>query len=109
MPELVRYQDSTVIAVKGPITRKILAHGPSLMTVEVSFSEAFVDVPHSHFHDQICVILEGMFELNLNGEMIRMTPGDSIFLPGNVPHCANSLTPGKLLDIFNPRRDDFLK
>jgi quercetin dioxygenase-like cupin family protein len=105
----VKYIDVPILPVKGPITRRILAYGTSLMSVEVSFSEPFTDTPHSHPHDQICLVLEGMFEFNLDGEMILMNPGDSVFVSGNVPHCINALTLGKALDIFSPMREDFIK
>jgi quercetin dioxygenase-like cupin family protein len=109
MSTFVKYIDVPTLPVKGPISRRILAYGPSLMSVEVSFLEPYTDVPHSHPHDQICMVLEGMFEFNLDGEMILMNPGDSIFVTGNLPHCINALTPGKALDIFSPLREDFLK
>lgn len=109
MSTLVKYEDTAIIPVKGPITRRILAHGPSLMSVEFTFSDVFVDVPHAHAHEQISVVIEGQFEFNMNGELYPMGPGDSIYLPSNVLHCSNCIVPGRLIDAFTPRRDDFLK
>jgi quercetin dioxygenase-like cupin family protein len=109
MPNQVRYKDTAIIPVKGPITRRILAHSPTLMTVEFTFADVFVDVPHSHPHEQISVVIEGLFDVNYDGELIRMEPGDSILFPSHVPHCVNCIVPGKLVDAFTPRRDDFLK
>jgi len=109
MSTFVKYIDVPIIPVNGPISRRILAYGPSLMTVEVNYSEPYSFVPHSHPHDQICLILEGEFEFDLDGEIFRMYPGDSIFVAGNVMHSIRALTPGKALDIFSPLREDFLK
>ena len=105
----VRYKETAIIPVKGPITRRILAHAPSLMTVEFTFSAPFIDTPHSHVHEQISVVIEGKFEFNMDGKLFPMGPGDSIFFPSNVLHCVNCIEPGKLVDAFTPRRDDFLK
>ena len=109
MSNPVNYSDTPIVPVKGPITRRILANGPSLMAVEFTFSDVFVDTPHSHPNEQVSVILEGKFECNMNGELFLMTPGDSIFFASNVPHCMNCLVPGKIMDSFTPRREDFLK
>lgn len=109
MPNPLKYQDTRIIPVKGPITRRVLANCPSLMTVEFTFSDVFVDTPHSHVHEQSSVIIDGKFECNLDGELFLMAPGDSVFFPSNVPHCINCIVPGRLIDAFTPRREDFLK
>jgi quercetin dioxygenase-like cupin family protein len=109
MSNPVKYSDTKIIPVKGPITRRILANCPSLMAVEFTFSDVFVDIPHQHPHEQISVVIEGEFQCNLDGVLYPIGPGDSVVFPSNVPHCINCIVPGKLIDAFTPRREDFLK
>ena len=35
-------------------------------------------------------------------------PGDSFVIPSNATHGCTCLAPGRLVDCFTPRRDDFL-
>jgi quercetin dioxygenase-like cupin family protein len=52
-------------------------------------------------------VLEGEFELTVNGEPQILTKGLFATIPGNVPHGGRAITNCKLLDIFNPVREDF--
>lgn len=61
---------------------------------------------HEHFHEQICHVLEGSFELTV-GEATRvMGAGDTATIPPHVPHGGRAHTDCRVLDIFHPARDD---
>lgn len=92
----------------GKVGRKIRARGGKLMIVEVFFKAGAVGYEHSHPHEQICYCLEGEFEFMLDGRLIPLKAGDSIYVPPSVPHGANCIAEGRLLDIFTPQREDFL-
>lgn len=62
---------------------------------------------HQHPHHQCAFVLEGEFELTVNGEPQILTNGLFATIPGNVPHGGRAITDCKLLDIFNPVREDF--
>ena len=79
-----------------------------------SMTIAFVDVEagavlpeHAHVHEQVTNLLEGEFEFVLNGVPIQLQPGDSVSIPSNVPHYGRAITKCRLLDVFNPVREDF--
>ncbi|MDF2698625.1 MAG: cupin protein [Haloplasmataceae bacterium] len=91
------------------ISRKILAYNDNLMIVEVSFDKGSVGTLHSHPHEQITYILEGEFEFTINGVKKVVKAGDSMYKQPNIIHGAICLKKGKLLDIFTPHREDFLK
>lgn len=91
------------------IKRKILAYNDSLMVAEVHFEEGAIGVLHSHPHEQITYIIEGEFEFNIGGEKLLVTKGDSTFKEPNIEHGAVCMKKGVLIDIFTPKRDDFLK
>ena len=91
------------------VKRKILAHNEPLMIVEVHFEEGAVGNQHTHFHSQATYVLEGKFKFAVNGEDKIVTKGDSIYMEKDVLHGAVCLEKGILLDIFNPKREDFLK
>lgn len=63
---------------------------------------------HAHVHEQVSQVLAGTFQLTVAGEPIVLHPGTVVVIPSNVPHSGLALTDCKLLDIFNPVRQDFL-
>ena len=46
----------------------------------------------------------------MDGEPTHLHAGDLVSIPGGVPHCIQALTPhARLVDVFHPIREDFLK
>lgn len=62
---------------------------------------------HSHPHEQVAHVLEGEFQLTLDGEPIRFGPGQVIVIPSNMKHAGLAITDCKLLDVFQPVREDY--
>lgn len=96
--------------VPGHNYRKIKAYNDKMMLVEVFFKDGGYGEPHTHTHDQATYCLEGEFEFTVGDEVKRITVGDTIYMPSNIMHGCRLLSPtGRLLDIFSPKREDFLK
>lgn len=90
--------------------RKVLAHSGKLMVVEVYFEDYFEADEHKHIHEQATYCAEGEFEFRIGNEVKVIKEGDTVYMPSNVLHSCKVLTPkGKLIDIFTPQREDFLK
>ena len=62
---------------------------------------------HSHPHEQISTVIEGEFQLTVDGEKINFGPGSVIVIPSNTKHSGLALTDCKLLDVFTPAREDY--
>jgi quercetin dioxygenase-like cupin family protein len=93
----------------GPgVQRQVLAQGPELMLVRVTFEEDSVGALHNHPHQQISYIESGQFEYTIDTETRLMQPGDSCLVPGNARHGVRCVAAGVIIDAFTPRRDDFL-
>ena len=93
----------------GGVSRKILSYNDQLMSVEVHFEKGAIGAMHTHPHVQISYVLEGSFEANIGGEVKIIKKGDTYITEPDVPHGVVCLEKGKLLDIFTPQREDFLK
>ncbi len=63
---------------------------------------------HSHHHEQVAQVLEGEYELTIDGETKRLKPGDVAIIPSNIPHSGVAITACKLMDVFSPVREDYL-
>ena len=98
------------IDVEPGIRRKIVGHTPNLLAALVLFDQNAVGVAHSHAgHEQIAYVLAGAFEVEVAGEKRVLRTGDAFVADRNVSHGVVALEPdSRLLDIFSPRRDDFI-
>lgn len=81
-------------------------------TANMTFS--FVDViagktlpSHSHHNEQVSIMLEGEFELTLDGKPILFGPGEVIVIPSNTEHSGLAVTDCRILDVFYPVREDY--
>ena len=103
------HQDITPIPLGGGTERRILAYEDPLMAVEVSFEAGSEGAPHSHPHTQLSYVLSGSFRYFVEDESVVLNPGDSVVVPGGVVHSTVCMEKGVLLDVFTPKREDFLK
>lgn len=62
---------------------------------------------HKHPHEQVTTILEGEFELVVNGEKYLCKPGSVVVIPGNVPHNGVAITSCRIIDAFYPARTEY--
>ena len=62
---------------------------------------------HSHHHEQVVNLIEGELELNLDGEVRKLAPGQVVIIPPNVPHSGKAVTPCRVIDVFHPVREDY--
>ncbi|KIL52124.1 cupin domain-containing protein [Jeotgalibacillus soli] len=91
------------------VTRKLLSRGGSMMMSEMAFKKGAIGEVHSHAHEQMCYIVAGRFEFNLDDQIQIIKKGDSVYVPSNSPHSVKALEDVSIiLDIFTPQREDFL-
>lgn len=62
---------------------------------------------HQHIHEQSSFVLEGKFEMTVNGETRILEPGLYCVIPPHVEHGGRALTDCRLIDVFSPVREDY--
>ena len=90
------------------ITRQIFGFNDEIMMVKVKFEKGAVGSMHQHIHTQATYVESGLFEITIEGERKMLNPGDGFFVEPNLWHGALALEAGILIDVFNPKRADFL-
>ncbi|HFA48501.1 MAG TPA: cupin domain-containing protein [Bacteroidetes bacterium] len=89
----------------GFTARFVHSENMTLSFVEVAGG---ADLPeHAHPHEQVLNMLEGQFELTLDGGKLNLSAGDVVVIPSNMPHAGRALTDCRILDVFQPAREDF--
>ncbi len=97
-PEQQIFEDITIRTV----------HGEKLMLSFVHLTPHSVVAEHSHPHEQMGMVLEGTFELTIDGEARVLKEGDVYLIPSDVKHSAKAFDkPARALDIFSPPREDY--
>ena len=82
-------------------------HSDTMTFAYWEISKGAVSPEHAHVHEQAAYLLEGEFELVVNGVPHHMTPGTIVVIPSNVRHSGRAIADCKLLDVFNPVREDY--
>ncbi len=97
------------IKAEPGVTRQVLADHPELMVVAFRFAnKGAAGKLHNHPHIQSTFVESGRFLFTIDGKEREVGPGDSFVIPTNAVHGCVCIEPGKLIDSFTPRRDDFL-
>ncbi len=87
--------------------RAVFVHSEN-MTLAFWEVEQGAELPeHAHPHEQISTVLEGRFELTVDGETRLLDQGTVAVIPPNVPHSGRAHTRCRILDAFHPVREDF--
>ena len=67
--------------------------------------------PHSHIHEQLVYIMQGECEFHVAGDVYHLIEGGLLCVPPNAEHYL--VVKGKKavidLDVFSPKRSDYLK
>ena len=62
---------------------------------------------HNHVHEQVVNVIEGELELVVDGVTHHLVPGTAMVLPSNVVHSGRAVTKCRVVDVFQPVREDF--
>lgn len=70
--------------------------------------EAGSPIPeHAHVHEQIMHVVEGVFELTVDGRSEQLTAGAIVTIPSNVKHGGKAISNCKVIDVFMPEREEY--
>ncbi len=83
-----------------------LIHTDNLTIAHVAIDKGAVVPEHSHVHEQIINVIEGTFEMVINGVKKIAGAGYVGVVPSNVKHAVTAITDGKIIDVFSPTRED---
>ncbi len=90
------------------ITRQML-NGKHTTVARIWLARGAIVPRHHHESEQFSLILSGALKFFFGGEEKIVRGGEMVFIPSNVPHSAEALEDTVDLDIFSPRREDWIR
>lgn len=82
-------------------------HTENLTIAYVNIKSGSVLPEHSHVQVQITQVIEGKLELTMGGETQVLEAGKIAVIPSHVKHSAIARSECKVIDVFNPVREDY--
>lgn len=100
--------DQQLVHEVVPGMRARFVHSQTMTIAHWQIDAGAVLPRHSHRHEQICNVIEGEFELTIDGITKIMSGGDIAVIPSNATHSGVANTDCKIIDVFQPVREDYL-
>ena len=85
--------------------------GEKMTVARIYFEDGFRVPLHSHEHEQISQVIKGTLRFWFGADRdgpVDFGPGDVVVIPPHVPHEAVSIGEVEEMDMWSPRRDDWL-
>ena len=90
------------------VTRQVI-HAEKI-TIAIIGLQAGGSVPtHAHENEQVMNIFSGRLKVVLDGVPMELAGGNSLVIPPNVPHSVEALEDTVAVDVFSPRREDWIR
>lgn len=90
------------------VTRQVI-HSDNMTLSRLGLKKgAFVPV-HSHLAEQVCLVEAGKVRFVLDGRAQIVEAGQMLRIPPNLPHSAEALEDSIAMDLFSPRREDWIR
>ena len=96
--------------VNASMQRRIVT-GERMTVARIYFKDGFLVPLHSHEHEQITQVLKGTLRFRFGAdkkEQVDVGPGGVVVIPSHVPHEALCIGDVEEMDMWSPRRDDWL-
>ena len=90
-----------------PGARARFVHCDNMTLAHFEFEAGVLLPEHVHPHEQITNILDGVFELTIEGQPHRLEAGMVVVIPPDARHSGKAITDCRLFDVFYPVREDF--
>jgi quercetin dioxygenase-like cupin family protein len=90
------------------ISMKAVVYGENTLMTEFLLKSGSVLPAHNHIHEQTGYLISGKILLTINEETFEVEPGDSWSIPGSVTHSAKILENSVAVEVFSPRREEYM-
>jgi len=103
--------DRVELETVNPHMQRRIVTGEHMTVARIYFKAGFLVPLHSHVHEQITQVIAGRMRFAFGddrAEVAEYGPGDIVVIPSSLPHEALCLSDVEEMDMWTPRRDDWL-
>jgi quercetin dioxygenase-like cupin family protein len=90
------------------VSRQVI-HSDTMTIARIGLKKGASVPEHSHANEQISMVESGTVRFVLAGAERIVKPGDILQIPPHVPHSAEALEDSVAVDLFSPRREDWIR
>ena len=106
--ETVTWNEEPIDQLSPLIGRQVL-NGDAMTLARITLTSGAVVPEHRHENEQIATVVAGRLRFVVGGEERVVGTGESVLIPGDVPHSVVALEDTIVLDVFAPPREDWLR
>jgi quercetin dioxygenase-like cupin family protein len=94
--------------IVAPGLERQVVHGDRLTVLRLRMTAGTVLPRHEHSYEQCTTVLEGRLTVAVGDapELIDLVAGQTLTIPGGLPHEARAVSDLLALELFVPRRED---
>ena len=92
-----------------PLVRRQVIHADLVTLARWDLSKGAIFHQHQHANEQISMVQRGRLRFTLPDGARDLGPGEILRIPPNTPHSAEVLEDCIALDVFSPRREDWIR
>jgi quercetin dioxygenase-like cupin family protein len=93
----------------NPLLARQVIQSDNMTVARMYLGKGCLVPEHSHHNEQISMVEQGSAKFVVAGEERIMHAGEALRIPPNVPHHVEALEDCVALDLFSPRREDWIR
>jgi quercetin dioxygenase-like cupin family protein len=95
-------------ALNPRVQRKVI-HTENLTLARITLMQYAVVPEHHHVAEQISMVERGALKFVLAGREVMVRAGEMLHIPSEVPHSVEAIEDSIAVDLFSPRREDWIR
>jgi quercetin dioxygenase-like cupin family protein len=93
----------------NPLVSRKAIHTENMTIARLHLQQHAAVASHSHTNEQVTTVERGALKFFIDGGEKIVRAGESLTIPPNVPHGVEALEDTVAVDVFAPRRDDWIR
>jgi quercetin dioxygenase-like cupin family protein len=103
-----RWADIPTETLNDLVTRQVV-HTDTMTVARLALRSGAVVPRHSHPNEQVSTVESGCLRFVFDDGEVEVCAGESLQIPGNVPHAVHAMADAVALDLFSPVREDWVR
>jgi quercetin dioxygenase-like cupin family protein len=90
------------------VTRQVI-HAAHITIARIGIAKGGSVPTHAHVNEQVLNLISGRLQVVLDGVEVVLQDGQTLVIPPNIPHSVAALEDVVAVDVFSPRREDWIR